>query len=146
MGMDFNCYLAWIPSGQEPDWAAGKAAIDALAGTPPRDWPGSFVVYYDGELGAYDVDLETMSDAVGRGHAQRAAAHLRTDLVCVRDGLSGQRRDTALYDVPGLRLLISGGFSDGDPPSELAEAMSRLECAGVLEACGFNRDPQEATP
>ena len=146
MRMDFSCYLAWIPSGLEPDWADGKAAIDALAGASPRDWPGDFVVYYDGELGAYDVDLETMSDAVGSKHAQRAAARLRTDLVCVQDGLSGRRRDTALYAVPGLRLLISDGFSDGGPPSELAEAMSRLECAGVLEACGFYHDPQEATP
>ncbi len=58
---------------------------------------------------------------------------LLSDVATVEEGLADDRRDaTFIAGGSGVVLLVSGGLSWGDAPSELFESISRLHHAEVM--------------
>ena len=115
MGGDFLGAIVWLPEGEQPDWEAGRRTIRKAAGA-----------------------VEIWMDGVALDPAE-AAALLAQDLAFFQDHWDNGGREAGRRRMPGLRVLFTGGMSDGDPPTALMESIERLRQAGVLRACGFNR-------
>ena len=124
MGVDFIGAVMAMPAHEEPDWEAGRRAIEHLASAPMRAWPTDFRDLFADELGD-DTHVD--------------AARLRRDFGRVRDHWENGGRESGRFSILGVHLLVTGGMSDGDPPTDLVDSIGRLDAAGVLEACGFNR-------
>jgi hypothetical protein len=70
------------------------------------------------------------------GEFENLAAYRRVllgDVAAIEEAIAEQRRDAAfITGGPGIVLLISGGPSWGDPPTELYESIGRLADADVI--------------
>ena len=125
MGADFIGALVWLPKDEKPDWEVGRQTIQKLASTPMPNWPDEFVEFWaDGP----DQD------------PNGPAAMLKQDLECLQDHWDNGGRESAMVQILGVNMLLTGGMSWGDAPTDLMDCIDRLREADVLQACGFNRD------
>ena len=124
MGADFIGAVMMIEQARKPDWRAGREAIDKLAATPAPNWPEAYRDQWE------DGDP---------GDELRLADELREDLDEVETCWEEGGRECGGLTLMGYNVLVTGGMSWGDSPTELTDQISRLDCADVLQACGFNR-------
>jgi hypothetical protein len=67
---------------------------------------------------------------------------LRGDVAAIKAAITGQCRDAAfITGGPGIVLLISGGPSWGDPPTELYESIGRLCDADLMPDARWPKKP-----
>ncbi len=67
---------------------------------------------------------------------------LLSDIAAIEAALGHKRRDAAsVAGGPGVVLLISGGLSTGDPPTELFASISRLQHAGLMPDARWPEEP-----
>ena len=122
MGADFIGAIVWLPNDQKPDWKAGQQAIQKLASMPMSDWPTDFVEFWA------DENEDT----------KKAADVLQRDLECVQEHWDDGGRESGMVCVMGINILLTGGMSYGEAPTDLMDCINRLGSADVLEACGLN--------
>jgi hypothetical protein len=114
MGADLIIQVLSIDEDKEPDWVAA------------RDWIANV------EEKAFDTELEDEQDARDRAHA-----HLH-ELESVWKGERGDRSITGPFKLRDAKVLICGGTSWGDSPSELFDMISDLDSIGALMKAGFD--------
>lgn len=116
MGLELLIYTAIIDKDSRPNWARAQHHVRQLD---------------ENELG--EIGLLEDTDADG------AREQLLTDLDQFRQAARNvtSRRDLALIRCRGALIYTSGGISAGDPPTEIAASISRLQQAGALAAAGF---------
>jgi hypothetical protein len=51
------------------------------------------------------------------------------------------RRDVTVHEIGPYDVILTGGMSWGDSPTELSSTITNLEEYGILEACGFYDTP-----
>lgn len=113
MGADFIFWWLSLPKGQKPNWKAGEKLIESL----DLDDPAL-------EFGTTDISLDIL------------LAKLKT----VRQAWEGKDREGGFMNVAHLQILITGGVSGGDSPTDLGNDINDLEQGGILDVCGFNLD------
>jgi len=114
MGADLFIAHLVIDKGKDPDWDAGVKAA--------RAWEGDF--QEDGWFCEFDT-------------LQRVREELEKDVQILRDAWTRHRRDATWLEVSGKLVFLTGGFSWGDPPTDLYDPMMRLIVSGVHAALGF---------
>jgi hypothetical protein len=132
--------------GSPPDWAAGRAAVDALA----------FADLPDGLVEAVELDEEADQGAIDDDEAVLAAARARLHRrigeleAAYGDGQEGMSRDLSFLHLFDRRLLVTGGPSGGDAPTELFDVLTELGDTGPVAAALAGNDtpvpPTAATP
>ena len=128
MGADLLVAYVAIDKKKKPSWKAGISRIDQLADTPMLDLPGV-------AIGPAGEDLQG-----GDGWATKAdrIATLRKNLEDLRRCWKSGFRDMVLLEICHKTVLLSGGMSWGDAPTENYEMLSNLIVAGITKACGFD--------
>lgn len=119
MGADFLCFVIGMPIGQEPDWD-----ID------DKQWKEAAETWIErrGEKGETDVD-----DVV---------KHLKEQVEDVRFAWNGGYvRDAAVFERGHEKLLVTGGLSWGDDPTETFTAIQDLYDSGLIDVLGFDKSP-----
>src|SRR6266540_3793363 len=150
MTMGSALFLVWLPvptDGSPPDWAAAHAAADQLT---TRQLNEELLDALDLLLADPEED-EATYDARVLAAAQH---HLHTRLEELQeaygDGGTDMSGELAYLHVFGRRLLITGGSSWGDPPTEIFTALDELtEFPTIVAALGGNTRPvpaQASTP
>lgn len=139
MGADMLLWTLPLRNGAEPDWKAGESVVDKLEATPLKEWPED---YRDRYVQLEEAEAETVEDkaADAKKETEQRATEvkaLRQALEDVKQAWDGHHREGASIQVAGYDILVTGGLSWGDPPTELATAMDRVGLSGVESACGF---------
>lgn len=125
MGADMLITALVIEQGSRPDFEAARAAIDALS--PAQ-------VEFPDEFWDHDVETDEGLDAIRH--------ELRDSLAEVKAALKWSRELTSL-ELRGATVYLTGGLSNGDAPTELFEAITRLYAVPVvLAAADFEVDVQ----
>ncbi len=140
-------FLVWLPvptDGSPPDWAAAHAAVDQLT---TRQLNEELLDALDLLLADPEED-EATYDARVLTTAQR---YLRTRLEELQeaygDGGTGMSGELTYLHVFGRRLLITGGSSWGDPPTEIFTALDELtEFPTIVAALGGQHPVDRARP
>lgn len=117
MGADMLVWsLAWLKD-KKLDWEAGKKAIDAL-----------------------EVDEDNTSFNYSREELHNYLEEIKGSFEVKKNYVSACGRETVVYDCGSFWMLITGGMSWGDSPTELGNAIAAFETDAehVLEAVGFN--------
>jgi hypothetical protein len=126
MGADFLVAFVSVPKGTDPDWLAGEAYIESLRGKPLGDWDEEYVANYMDEL-----DDECSAEEVAFVK-NREANNLLEDLTEIRRVWEGGfRRDATILEIGDQTVLLTGGMSWGDSPTDLAEMIWKQDQAGV---------------
>jgi hypothetical protein len=125
VGGDLILALWVIPKNRKPDWAAGKKAVERLR---KRAMTGKLT---KSDKEALDVDGFSDGDSV--------LEYLPTskDIDDVRQAFQNDFRDASLCTIPRYNVLISGGLSWGDDPTETFTQMRRVEQYGISAVMGF---------
>lgn len=116
MGSDL--ILSWLSCDKDRklNWKAGHAAIDAL-----------------------EADNEDGTLSTEGGDYSKECLH--SDLKSLEEAAAGKYRDASVLSIGRLNVLMTGGMSWGDSPSETYETISHLaEFSGILEAVGFDHE------
>jgi len=131
MGADFLVsFLAANPKAKI-DFAAGRRAIDELAAGPLSAWPAECLDYAGVDLGAVDKqDVNKVREQLVDG--------LEADLRLLEAAVEGERRDVWIGEIGQKTVVLTGGLSWGDVPTDAFEAFNRLALAGVTRAMGFD--------
>jgi hypothetical protein len=139
MGADMLLWTMPLRMGEEPDWTAGAIIVAKLEATPLKDWPEDYRDRYVQGLEEAEAKAEDKAAAASAEAKQRAkeVADLRKALDEVQQAWAGNHREGTSIQVAGYDILVTGGLSWGDPPTELATAIDRLGMSGVEAACGF---------
>jgi len=125
MGADLILEWLQIDKRKKPDFGAGRERIEDLAKKPLEKWPAAYIDRWLAESPEdFDRDEEIKK--------------LRADLETIEGGWHSTFRDMAIIDVCHKRLLISGGMSWGDSPTDSYETIDRLISSTVSKACGFD--------
>jgi len=122
MGADMcMAYLVW-GRGRKPNWAAGERFIKNNLKYDEENEEGALTVTAASEL-------------------EFTQTQLRGFLNDVRDAYMGRRRDADHIEIGGCEVLLTGGMSWGDDPSDLYRSICNLDDTdgGILEAVGFHR-------
>ena len=115
MGADMLMYTATYPSeGFVPDWDKGEALIKNLA----QD---------QGFLDEYCYE-----------DAEEGYATFMDKLTEFLDVFNAGRRDEVRENLGSITILMSGGMSWGETPTDLGDIIGDLDRYGILDACGFN--------
>lgn len=133
MGADFLVSVLTANPKTEIDFALGRQAIEELAGKPLSGWPAEFLDY-----AGIDLDAKWTN---GRRVAQVRAelVHgLKADINLLEAAVQGDRRDVWTGEIGGKSVVLTGGMSWGDGPTEAYEAFERLSLAGVTRVMGFD--------
>jgi hypothetical protein len=150
MTMPSNLFLVWLPvptDGSPPDWAAAHAAVGQLT---TRELNEELLDALDLLLADVEEDEATYNTRV-LATAQR---HLHTRLQELQDAYGDGGVETscelAYLHVFGRRLLVTGGRSWGDPPTEMFTVVDELtEFPTIVAALAGNTRPvptQASTP
>ena len=143
--MPSNLLLIWLPvptDGSPPDWATAHAAVDQLTTRELNEEPLDAL-----DLLLADVEEdEATYDARVLAIAQR---HLHTRLRELQDaygeGDADMSHELAYLHVHGRRLLVTGGSSWGDPPTEMFTVLNELaEFPTIVAALAGNIRPVPA--
>lgn len=134
MSSAFLMAMVAIDEDRAPDWKAGEAAISAWdpAAADPDMIEQHFPYLEIGGLEASDPERIEMVDQARDG--------LLDDLGSLRLGVGGDDQTMSWVTFRGVRFYITGGMSMGDSPTDLFDAISRLDACGALDAAGFLRE------
>lgn len=125
MGADLILEWLQIDKGKQPDFEAGKKYVEELIKKPIAEWPGDYLERHLGDdLKNYDVAEE--------------AAKLTKTLGDIEGAWKTGYRDTAIIEVCHKTLLITGGMSWGDSPTNTFDDIDRALTSGISKACGFD--------
>ena len=151
MGSSLLLAFVQVPDdGSPPDWQAGHAAVEALSFTIDRSTDfGELLETLEDEdaLPAIPGD-EDDTEAMLAWEAEVTAViqrrlHTRIDELREAHGEPIERmsRELSVTYLFGHRLLVAGGRSWGDPPSEVFEAINELaDFPQVMHAMGCDLD------
>jgi hypothetical protein len=142
MGADF--LVAFIAAGRRKrlDVDAGRSALERLHATPLEEWPREFLERECGDVPEDRDEAESMKNSF--------LECLLTDLHIVEKELSLRapvgrlvsdgpvRRDLWSGTIGNKLIILSGGMSWGDAPTEAFSALDRLVSAGITRAMGFD--------
>ncbi len=121
MGADLILAAAFYPAGRTLDWDAGRHAIDVLSDDRCAEAVDSLI-----------------GDRLDDQPPSETARLVRQRLHEAIGNLSESPRDLTTIDVPGYSILVTGGMSWGDSPTE---SFDDLEAIGwtpeVMRAIGF---------
>ena len=125
MGADLILTGLELVPGRQPDWDAGEKWIEGLGDSELIEVAEQ--LYWDYEVDAHDnLDRESIQK------------QLRAMLVELQSVVDAPRRDTARIDwYGGLTLILSGGMSHGDSPTDSFDVLGDSENIGLAKACGF---------
>jgi hypothetical protein len=121
MGADMCVAYLVCRKGRKLDWPAGKRVIKNLK---------------------YDEENEDTAPVVTAASDQQyTQIQLLEFLVDVKNACAGSRRDSDCLEIAGNEILITGGMSWGDAPSDLYQSICNLDdvSGDILEAVGFHR-------
>jgi hypothetical protein len=121
MGAEMILSVLWVSKKKKPDFKKGEALIQKLAMTPAEEWPEEFTERFNG-----DIMIGPMVDQLGRSLKE------------VEQAWSGRHREATFMEMCGRRILVTGGLSWGDSPTELMRDIDNLLSSGVAKACGFS--------
>lgn len=121
MGADFITIRLSIGARKNPNFKKGYAHIAKLAKTPFEKWPKEYRERFDDD-----------NDPV------QEAQVIEGDLNDIEERWNGEGRDFTIFRVDRKRVFLTGGFSYGDSPCELWDAIDRATSAGATKACGFD--------
>ncbi len=131
MGADFLVSFLTANPKAKIDFAAGRRATEELAAGPLSTWPAEFLDYAGVHLDAVDKkDVNEVREQLVDG--------LEADLCLLELAVEGRRRDVWVGKIGGKRVVLTGGLSWGDVPTDAFEAFNRLVLAGVTRAMGFD--------
>ncbi|MGH7307087.1 MAG: hypothetical protein ACREK6_00160 [Candidatus Rokuibacteriota bacterium] len=117
----------------EIDLTAGRQAIEELAAKPLSAWSAEFLDYAGVDLDPRSKDRERMPQV------RADLVHgLEADLGLLELAVEDRRRDVWVGKIGGKSVLLTGGLSWGDVPTDAFEAFNRLALAGVTRAMGFD--------
>jgi hypothetical protein len=133
MGSDF--LVSFIAAGRKKriDTDAGRSAIERLRTTPLEEWPREFLEDHCGDVPEDPDEAELMRDSF--------IQVLMADIQMIEEELSadgGLRRDLWSGDIGNKLVIMSGGMSWGDAPTEAFRSLDRLAQAGISRAMGFD--------
>jgi hypothetical protein len=119
MGADLIVTGAWAPVGRKMDRDAAYRTVGALE----------------------EGDMAQLEEETGEAYESLAALR-ESLLVSLKEFESvwtgeAYARDMAGIEVGQYSVLLTGGMSWGDTPTESYDVIRRLEAAGVLRAAGF---------
>jgi hypothetical protein len=133
MGSDF--LVAFLAAGRKKtlDVGAGRSALERLRITPLEDWPRDFLEDECGDVPDDPDEAELMKNEF--------VELLMEDLHMIEEELSPDgslRRDLWSGTIGNKFVIMSGGMSWGDAPTEAFRSLDRLTRAGVTRAMGFD--------
>ena len=126
MGADLLVAYLTIDCGKQPDWKAGARKITELATTALDAWPGDYLEYRGIQQGDQSEDRQAYVN------------ELEADLKAAELAWKHDLRDAVCCDISNKVVLISGGMSWGDDPTETYTSIWRLHLSGVAKTCGFD--------
>lgn len=132
MGADFICTFAWRPMGGPPGWDAVSRAIDAWDETDLAD----FLVTID--------EPEDCLDEVGNIDGDKVRAEAHQILLAFRAAWEGPPRDAAKTQIGPYEVLITGGMSYGDSPTETFDLIEQAYSLPLSHAGFYKRAESEA--
>ncbi len=112
------------------DWDAAEATITALS-EERRAALADHLGWGDGESEPDETANQLLRQAV-------------RDLRAALDGSGQLRRELDRTRVGHWTIYLTGGFSTGDPPTDLYEVFSALEVTGLDMAIGFSWPPTDS--
>jgi hypothetical protein len=121
MGANMILSAVSISKKKKPDFEKGEELIAKLEMTPADKWPAEFTDRFND-----DLKIGPM------------AAALRKSLEALVQAWAGHHREAAWMNVCGRKLIVTGGLSWGDPPTDLMSDIENLLSSGVAQACGFS--------
>lgn len=122
MGADLIITHAAIEADKVPNWTAARDWIKHLDKNIVH-WPApARETFFQGD----DDDVCA------------AAAQLEEDLATFIDDWEQGSRELASIEVGNWIIILTGGMTHGDAPSETYERFERLNNAGVLDKAGFD--------
>ncbi len=124
MGADLILATWWTTKPEELDWSKGVTAISALT---IEDCP---------ELDFFELDDTADGEDEAESLERIIRPQLLRDLDEIKCSWEGRHRDSDVYQFGPVRVLLSGGTSWGDDPSDMFTAMTRIP-ESVAEAIGF---------
>lgn len=125
MGADMMVAAIWMNQRKKPDFENGKKHIEKLKELPVLKWPARIVT----ELGnCFGTPLEPAP----------LIETLLGNLESLELAWEGNHREATFIDVAKKRILVTGGLSWGDAPTDLFREIDHLVAAGVTKACGFD--------
>ena len=116
-----------IDKDKEPDFKKGYEYIDELMKKPVLEWPQEFRFNEVDER--YKSDVEAV---------EQTRQKLTEVLEMLSDAWGGHHREAADLVCENKVILITGGLSWGEMPTDLYRNIHRLVAAGVTPACGFD--------
>lgn len=125
-----------ISAKKKPDFEKARKKLRGLVKTPIGKWPTEFRE----SQGMFEDDAKKLNASDGGKTAETWAQLLSDDLdlleMCFVDG--GMPRQIAWIEIGKKVLLLSGGPSWGDPPTEAYDSIERLFRSGLSAAAGFD--------
>jgi hypothetical protein len=141
MSSDLLVTYLTIPRKKKPNLKAGERAIQKLSKTPAWDWPEGFLDYMGGDsAGTMHDTMSPLDEAAKRNEfVHQVKADFKDLLVHLDPPKDGRGlRDIAELEIGPLRVILSGGLSGGDSPTESFDVIERLKAAKVTDAMGFD--------
>jgi len=116
MGADFICWILEMDKGKEPDWEKGREYLENLKELPQ--------MFKNNQNPRYPLDI-----------LKREAGKLLAKLKEYWDGEGS--REVTIVELKYTKVLITGGMSWGDPPTDAFGELEYLHDTGVLKVIGF---------
>ena len=115
MGEDFIAQILSMEKGKNPKWEKAKKYIESNKKTITEKW----------------------NQDIGDDKEDVVAKRLIDDIDRLKDGWKDGNRECIVFEHKGDKLLITGGLSWGDNPTETFGAISDLDEFGILDVLGF---------
>ena len=145
MGADFLCQYAYLKKGDQPDWAAGETFIRELFHTPRSEWddlPSMKGVIMEDFIFHLDVaDCEDPSNPDPEEDMRvrkEVCERLEQSLTAAKDLCEDLPRDCSWIHVGEYQVLITGGLSTGDTPTESFDVLHDFVVSELAEKVGFS--------
>ena len=132
MGADMCVTMLSVRIGKEPDWEEGRTWIKTLIDLPWKKWPCTDYV----ELYHEDLDEKDPTDEQKKAVIEA----MLKDLETAQDYWTGGSREVSRFDFNCRDLMITGGLSWGDAPTEAYRELDKFTMAGSADACGFDTE------
>ncbi len=132
----------WIPENKEPDWSAAEEALAKFT-CPPDGFPEGHALKGSWLEDTLLADFEDDEATTDQDRKKIVDGTLAGTLRVVREAVEGERIDTTWIKNAGWVVYITGGLSNGDIPTDTAEAIHTISGTGILEAAGFFKKPDK---
>ncbi|MDG7022996.1 MAG: hypothetical protein JRN45_00585 [Nitrososphaerota archaeon] len=118
-GADFICFVIGMPIGQEPKWGVSEKEFRRAA----REW------------------IKNRADA--GAEVKDVVKDLKQSATEVKQAWNGGGRDVAVFERGHEKLLVTGGMSYGDDPTDLFAHIQDLYDSGLIDVLGFDQQPDD---